>query len=108
MGETFHSTEDAYESLDKSTSFQYLMHLGEQHENEDALVEEQQVKYKVGMKLKIQNDTVATPKTFEFQGLEASLDPQVAISWLKLVIELIGTIYEGGVLESFQRTDDEA
>jgi hypothetical protein len=108
MGEAFHSTEEAYDSLDKSTSFQSLLHLGQQYEDEDALMEEQQVKYKVGMKLKIQNYTVATPKTFEFRGLEASFDPQVAISWLKLVIELVGTSYEGNVLEPFQRTDDEA
>lgn len=113
MGEVFHnSLEEAYHSLDKSSSFQSLIHLGQSYESEEVdtetgtVVEEQQVKYKVGMKLKA-NGTLTSPKTFEFRGLETSFDPKVAISWLKLGIALIGTSYEGNVLEPLQRSDDE-
>jgi hypothetical protein len=105
MVSRFNSTRQAYESLDDTTSFQSLLGLGLKESNMTKLHPMLRSSYKVGMRLK-ENGTL--PRTIEFRGLEASLDPSVPISWLKLCMRLIQMSYTGHVLQPLERSTSEA
>ena len=102
--ESFASVQEAYASMDNSTTFSSHIVLGDQ---ESVSKKKTHRRVTVGLKLREREEEML-PNTFEFRGLEASLDPAVAISWLELALKILSESYAGHVLAPVERTAEEA
>lgn len=102
------SIQRGYASIDASETYASQIALGIQQADSELF--HRRKRYKVGLKIAQDEKTNSTtPQTFEFRGLEASLDPGVTVAWLKLATKFIAESYAGNVLPPIiNRTADEA